>query len=53
MITLNGQVYRAVLNLAGQTVVIVQRSSQWRRASAEDARKVLAGLRREMFQVVS
>ena len=53
MITLNGQVYRAVLDLAGQTVVIVRRGDQWRRAVSSDAAKVLAGLRRPMLRVVS
>lgn len=53
MITLNGQTYRAVLDLADQTVVIVQRGSQWRVAPAQDARKVLAGLHWAMFRVVS
>jgi hypothetical protein len=53
MITLSGSVYRVVMDLAGQTVVIVRRGGQWRVASAQDALKVLAGLHGPMLRVVS
>jgi hypothetical protein len=53
VITLNGQVYRAVRDLDGRHVVIVRRGSQWRVARPSDAVKVLAGLRGPMLRVVT
>jgi hypothetical protein len=50
---LNGETYRVVADLAGQTIVIVQRGRQWRVASTADAERILAGLHRPMLRVVS
>jgi hypothetical protein len=52
MIALNGKTYRAVLDLDGRSVVIVERGRMWRVAPARDASMVLAGLRMPVLTVV-
>lgn len=52
MIKLNDRLYRAVLDLSGRTVVIVQRGRQWRVASIAECANVLAGLNMPMFVVI-
>jgi len=43
-VSLQGKTYRAVQNMAGDPLVIVQRGKMWRVASDRDTVRVLAGL---------